>query len=245
MTGFLNIDPLETPCQRRIFFNILSVFFIGRCAYDTQLAAGKRRFQNICGIQRTFRAAACTNQGMKFVNEQHNISMLLHRSDDTLHPFFKFAAVFRSRNQHGEIKRIDLRSKQHGRYISVRNPLSKPFRDGRLAYARFAEQQRVILGFLSKNLNHGIQFLLASNQRLKLMTHGCLCQIARIGFKRILFFLLLSVCVLRRNGILPDGLCLLLSDGFRRGRNVLCLNRAFNLANGVLQRSPHGLHASV
>ena len=44
---FLDVHRLKTPLQSRVFFNVLSVFFLRGSADQLQLASCKRRLQDI------------------------------------------------------------------------------------------------------------------------------------------------------------------------------------------------------
>ena len=47
---FPNRNRLETPLQRRIFFDVAAVFICRRGANDLDLTTGKSRLEDVCGI---------------------------------------------------------------------------------------------------------------------------------------------------------------------------------------------------
>ena len=53
-------------------------------------------------------------------------------------------------------------------HITLRDPLSKPFGDGRLADARLANQDRVVLGPAREDLDDAADLLLATDDRVEL-----------------------------------------------------------------------------
>ena len=62
--------------------------------------------------------------------------------------------------------------------FAVGDALRQAFYDGGLAHARFADQHRIVLGAAAQDLNHPLQFLIASDQRIELAVHGGLRQVA-------------------------------------------------------------------
>ena len=69
--GLIHLHHLETAGQGRVF---LKVFFVlcPCCRADgTQFASGERRFEQVGCIARTG-CPTCTNQGMDFVDKEHN-----------------------------------------------------------------------------------------------------------------------------------------------------------------------------
>src|SRR3546814_15745010 len=55
---------------------------------------------------------------MDFVDEEHQILMLLAFLHDGLQPFFEIAAIARARKKRPHIERIDGRAKQHLRHVA-------------------------------------------------------------------------------------------------------------------------------
>src|SRR5438270_13517108 len=63
-----NLDSLEASFQRAIFLDRLAILSRGSSSDALNFSAGKRRLQNISGIQRPF-GGTCANQSVKLVNE--------------------------------------------------------------------------------------------------------------------------------------------------------------------------------
>ena len=62
--------------------------------------------------------------------------------------------------------------------FAVGDALRQAFDDGGLADARLADQHWIVLGAAAENLNDAFQFAIASNQRIELVVHGGLGQVA-------------------------------------------------------------------
>ena len=65
---------LESPLQRRIFFDVFFVFVQGRRANRAQFAPRQRRLQYVGSVHRAF-GSARTDKGMQFVDEQNDLAL--------------------------------------------------------------------------------------------------------------------------------------------------------------------------
>ena len=68
-----DVDGLETTLERRILFDVLTVFIYRRRTDALQLSAGEGWLQEIGCIQRSL-SGSCTNDGMEFINKQNDLS---------------------------------------------------------------------------------------------------------------------------------------------------------------------------
>ena len=68
---FFDLDHLETPCERRVFFDVLFVFSPSRCPDGAQGSTRKRWFQQVGRIASSG-GAPCPNQCVRFIYEHDN-----------------------------------------------------------------------------------------------------------------------------------------------------------------------------
>lgn len=68
--GFRDVNFLETSCQGVIFFEELSVFFIGCCPYTAQFPGGQGRFQQIGSIHWPSCCCSSSYDCVDFINEK-------------------------------------------------------------------------------------------------------------------------------------------------------------------------------
>ena len=61
--------------------------------------------------------------------------------------------------------------------------LGQTFGDGGLAYARFADQQRIVLASTAQSLDHAFQFHCAADQRIYLAGERLFVEVGRVGFQ--------------------------------------------------------------
>src|SRR6202022_2870113 len=70
-------------------------------------------------------------------------------------------------------------------HITLRDPLSKPFGDGRLAYAGLTNQDRVVLGPAGEHLDDAADLLLATDDRVELALACQGGEISRVLLQRL------------------------------------------------------------
>ena len=129
--------------ERRVIFNILSIFVRCRRPDNLNLAARKRGFQDIRRVDRGTRRAR-PDEHMHFVDKQDRFRRL-QLLDHALHPFFKLPAVHRPRDHRSNVKLENALIQQLRWDEALDNCLRKAFDNRRLSDARFADQRRIIL----------------------------------------------------------------------------------------------------
>src|SRR5579859_1126925 len=172
-----NLDRLETTLERAVFLDRLAVFRRRGCAYALNLSTRKSRFQNVGRVQRTLGGTG-THQSMKLVDEDDGVLILHQLFHDGLEPLFELATVLGPGDDEREIERqYTLVSEETG-HFAVRDALREPFDNGRLSYSRLADQNRIVLGAAAQDLHHPLEFLITADQRVKLVVHRGLGQVA-------------------------------------------------------------------
>ena len=163
----LDEDALETPLQRRILLEILLVLLQRRRADDLHLAARKGRLQDVRGIKRAFRCAR-PDERVHLVDEEDHIAALHDLVDDALQAFLKLAAVLRARHESCHRQGHDALLLQEARHGARGDACGKSFRDCRLADARLADEDRIVLRAPRQNLHDALDLLLPADDGVEL-----------------------------------------------------------------------------
>ncbi len=111
---------------------------------------------------------------MQLVDEQDDVAGLLHLLDALLQALLEFAAVLRARDQRGNIQRDDADVAQQVGHLIGNDELGQAFRDGRLAHAGLAYEQRVVLLAARQDLHHALNFACTADNRVELALAGLL-----------------------------------------------------------------------
>src|SRR5205085_2680201 len=107
-----------------------------------------------------------SNQGVQFVNHEHDIACLANLIHDFLQSLFKLAAVFGAGDKQADVELNNFLVHQNVRYICIRNSDGQTFGDGGFAHAGLADQHRVVLGTAAQNLNDAFNLFLAADDRV-------------------------------------------------------------------------------
>src|SRR5215475_3902209 len=111
---------------------------------------------------------------MDLVDEHDRARVSLDLLDDLLQPFFKIAAIARARKQRTHIKREYRCAFQNVGDLALYDPAGQSFRDGGLADAGIAYEQRIVLLPPAKHLDGAIDLGIAPNQRINFAVFGLL-----------------------------------------------------------------------
>ena len=169
--GRRNLHGLEAAFERPVLLDRLAVFGRRGGADALNLAARKRRLQDIGGVERTFRRARA-HQRVQFVDEDDGVLILHQLLHDGLQPLFELAAIFGAGDDQRKIQRQDALVGQERRHVAIGDLLRKAFHNGRLADARLADQHGIVLGAAAQDLDDALQFVIAADQRIERSVHG-------------------------------------------------------------------------
>src|SRR6185369_1208597 len=97
---------LEAAFERAIFFYRLAIFTRRGCADALNLAARKSRLQDIGRIERTL-GGACSDQGMKFIDEDDTVLRLHQFLHDRLQALFELATILGSGDDERQVEGQD------------------------------------------------------------------------------------------------------------------------------------------
>ncbi len=125
---------------------------------------------------------------MNLVDEKNRLRILRELLQHRFQPLLEIAAVLRAREQRAHVERIHLKlTQQLGDVAFVQAP-RKPFGNGRLADTCFADQQRIVLATAAQHLDHALQLVRTTDQRIDLAVLGEMIEVDRIGIERALRF---------------------------------------------------------
>ena len=102
---------------------------------------------------------------------------VFHGLNDVAQAFLQFAAVFGPGHHVAELQGKDDLFPQKFRDILMHNPLCQAFGQGRLADARLADDDRVVLGPAAQDAHHRFQFAVPSQDGIQLVLSGQLVQV--------------------------------------------------------------------
>ncbi len=167
-----HVDLLEAPRQRRILLEDAPVLGEGGRADALERARRQRRLEQVARVQRAARCGAGTDQRMDFVDEQDRVRVVLERLQHALEALLEVATVLGAGQQRAHVERIHHRPGENVRHLALGDAPRQPFGDRRLADARLAHQQRIVLAATAQHLHHTLDFLLAADQRIDLAGLG-------------------------------------------------------------------------
>jgi hypothetical protein len=100
--------------------------------------------------------------------EDDRAGRVLDLGEDRLQALLEVAPVLRAREEGADVERPDALALQALRDVAGDDALGEPFRDGRLAHARLADQHRVVLRPAGEHLDDAADLLVAADDRVEL-----------------------------------------------------------------------------
>src|SRR5271170_3168639 len=162
----VDIDLLETADQRAILLEILPIFLISGRADAAQDALGQRRLEKVGGVHRAAGGGAGADHGVDFVNEQDRVLVLLDLLHHLLEALLEVAAIARASQQRPHVERKNRRVGENLRHRAPHDLMGEALGDRRLADARLADQQRIVLLATTEDLNRALNFSFPADQRI-------------------------------------------------------------------------------
>src|SRR3954468_15196300 len=102
---------------------------------------------------------------MQLVDEDDGVLVLHQFLHDGLEALFKLSAILGAGDDEREVKGEDALVGEEGWHFAVGDALREAFDDGGLAYARLADEHRIVLGASAEDLNGALEFSFASDER--------------------------------------------------------------------------------
>ena len=114
----------------------------------------------------------------ELVDEEDVVLALHHLRDDLLHALLELAAVLGAGDERGDVQGPDLLAAQDVRHVAGRDELREALDDGRLADARVAQDERVVLLAAGKHLHHALDLAVAADDGVELAVRRQLREVA-------------------------------------------------------------------
>ena len=185
---------LEAPLQSRVLLHVLAVFVERGRAYHPQLAAGEHGLEHVGSVHRAL-GAARADDGVHLVDEGDDLAFGIgDLLQDRLEALLELAPVFRSRDHGADIEGHDPLVLEPLRHVARDDPLGQPLGDGRLAHARLADEDGVVLRPAAEHLDDAADLVVTPDDRVELAPAGQLGEVAAEPLQRLV--LLLGVRVL-------------------------------------------------
>ena len=189
-------DGLEPAQERAVLLDVLAVLLERRRADAGDLAARQRGLEDVRGVERTL-GRARADQRVDLVDEDDEVLVLLQLLEDALEALLELAAVLRARDDEREVQREDLPLREEQRHAALDDALREALDDRRLADARLAEEDRVVLRAAGEDLDDPLDLLVAPDERVERVLLRERGQVARVlGQERQLLLLLRRLALL-------------------------------------------------
>jgi hypothetical protein len=143
-------------------------------------APRQRRLEQVGGIVLAGLAAG-TDHRVRLVDEQDDrVQALLDLLDHVLEAVLELALDAGAGLQQAHVERVDLDALQYVRHVALRDAQRQPFGHRRLADARLAGQDRVVLTAPHQDVDHLAYFGIASDHRIDLAVARAARQARRV-----------------------------------------------------------------
>ena len=103
---------------------------------------------------------------MDLVDEEDRVGVVDELLQHRLQALLEVAAILRARQQRPHVERVDLPLSEDLGHLPVDDALGEALGDRRLAHARLAHQQRIVLAPAAQGLHHPFEFMFAPYQRV-------------------------------------------------------------------------------
>ena len=170
--GLADEHGLEAALERGVLLDVLAVLVERRRADAAQLAAGEHRLEQVGRVDRALGRAGA-DDGVQLVDEEDDLALRARDLvEHRLEPLLELAAVLRAREQRADVERPDALALQALRDVAGDDPLRQALDDRRLADARIADQDRVVLRAAGEHLDHAADLLVAADDGVELALLG-------------------------------------------------------------------------
>ena len=141
-----DVDLLEAPFECRIFLDVLAVLVERGGTDHPQLAASQHRLDHVAGVHRPFGAAGADDRVQLVDERDHLAGGVGDLLEDGLETLFELAAVLGAGQHRTDVERDQTLALETLGHVAVGDPPGEALDDRRLADARLADQDRVVLG---------------------------------------------------------------------------------------------------
>ena len=122
---------------------------------------------------------------MDLVDEENGVVLLFEFGHHRLEAFLEITPIARSGQQGAHVEREDRRAFQNVRHLLLDDTPGQSLGNRRLADARIADVERIVLGPAAENLNGPLDLMRPSDQGIDLAPLGLGVQIDAVGVQRL------------------------------------------------------------
>ena len=142
--------------------------------------AGEHRLEQVRGVHRAFGRARADDR-VELVDEQDHLALgVLDLLEDGLEPFLELATELGAGDECPEVERDDPLLLERLGHVAADDPLGESLGDGRLADARLADEDRVVLGPAGQDLDDATDLVVAADDRVELAGTGFRGQVTTV-----------------------------------------------------------------
>ena len=161
--------------------------------------AGKGRLQDVAGVHGAL-GRTCAHDGVELVDEEDDLAVgLLDLLEHRLQAVLELSAVLGTRHESRHVKLHDVLVLDGGRNVPAHDALGEALHDGGLAYARLADEHRVVLGAATEHLDGAADLLHTADHRVELALARKVRDVAAVLLKS----LELRLCILAGDMLVP------------------------------------------
>ena len=163
---------LEAPLEGRILLDVLAVLVERRRADGAQLSAREHRLEQVSGRDGALGRAGADDR-VQLVDEEDDLAL---RGGDLrehrLEPLLELAPVLGARDQRPDVERPDALALQSLGHVARDDALGEALGDRRLADARLADQDGIVLRPAREHLDRAPDLLVAADHGVELSRLG-------------------------------------------------------------------------
>ncbi len=185
IVGLVDLDDLETALERGVTLEEFLVFGPRGGRDRAQLAARKRRLEQVRGI-RAAGGIARADQRVRFVDEEHDRhGRGLHFVNDVLQALLELPLHAGAGLQQAQVERQDTHLADHVRDVGLRHAQRETFDERGFAHARFADENRIVLAPAREHVDHLLDLAIAAEDGIDVAAARLVGQIDREARKRV------------------------------------------------------------
>ena len=183
--GCVDQHRLEAALERGVLLDVLAVLVERGGADAVQLAARQHGLQQVAGVHRALGRAGADHR-VQLVDEQDDLPLRgLHLLQHGLQPLLELAAKLGAGDERAHVEGDDPLVLQPLGHVAPDDAAGQALDDGRLADARLADQDRVVLRAPGEHLDDAANLLVAADDRIELALARELGEIAAVLRERL------------------------------------------------------------
>ena len=180
----LDVDRLEAALEGGVLGEVLAELLGRGGADDLEGTAREHGLEHGARIDGALGGTG-TDDGVHLIDEEDDVVGVGGLLDHVLEALLELAAILGAGDEAGQVERPDVLVHEVLGHVAGSNLLREALDDGRLAHARVAQDERVVLGAAAQDLHHALDFLLAADHRVELALARLLGEVRRVLLERV------------------------------------------------------------